>query len=78
MLHPFYLWAPNVGRVIGTECATLADATVLLTDRRANGDAFPGERVQEQCECEYCGEYWDLDHECYGTRAERADFERCE
>lgn len=43
--HRIFLVAPGVGRVQGTECANRGAASVLLSDRIANGEAFNGEFV---------------------------------
>jgi hypothetical protein len=36
------------------------------------------DEVCAECECEYCGEPWTPDHECYGTRGEAAHARRME
>ncbi len=38
------LWAPKVGAIHGTFGLTKAGANRRWRDRRANGEAFPGER----------------------------------
>lgn len=43
--HRIFLVAPEVGIVQGTECVSMKEAKLLLYDRKANGDAFKGERV---------------------------------
>lgn len=39
------LAAPSVGVVKGTLCTDRNTARIILADRVANGEAFPGERV---------------------------------
>lgn len=44
--YGYALYAPNIRqKVIGSECVTREQAETLLSDRRANGDAFEGEYV---------------------------------
>lgn len=56
------LKAPCVGIVINSLCANRADADILLSDRRANGESFDGERVYSATEQEY--------HEVHRTNRE--------
>lgn len=39
------LVSPAVGIIIGSACATAAQARILASDRKANGKAFEDERV---------------------------------
>jgi hypothetical protein len=43
--HFVLLAAPGEGVLMGTWCADRATAQRLLDDRKANGEAFPGELV---------------------------------
>lgn len=47
------LRAPGIGIVLNSECATRRKAEIFLMDRRANGDAFPGEYVYMATERDY-------------------------
>lgn len=43
----YMLWAPGVGIVLGTLGLSKGDAQARLSERRADGHAFTGERVRQ-------------------------------
>ena len=47
------LSAPSVGIILNSECSSKEKAKTLLSDRIANGDAFPGEVVKVTSRASY-------------------------
>ncbi|HEV8612321.1 MAG TPA: hypothetical protein VGQ73_02350 [Gemmatimonadales bacterium] len=41
----YALYAPQIGKVINSDCRTRQEAETRLFDRQANGEAFDGEYV---------------------------------